>query len=113
MAWKSLKTQPCSPTELDSEDNQDIGSTPRDDPDGERSSDVMVLEPSGAISMATLKQTPVCVEPHIPLEDGCWEAAVVDFPPVPPQLSVQPEAIRPEDATEHSVPSLEDLREGK
>ena len=116
MYWDAMETAPacpCSPTELDSEHIQDFGSTPVAVPDWEQSADDMALEPSGAISIATLNQLSEYSEPYIPLDDGCWEASGADLSPVPPQISVKPEAIRPEDATDHSVPSLDDLREGK
>ena len=114
--WDSMEAGPacpCSPTVMDSEPGQDFASTPMPGLDCDQSADDVALELSDAISIATLHQRSANSEPYKPLEDAGWEATGVEFPPAPPQLPVQSEDIRPEDATDYSVPSLDDLREGK
>ena len=60
-----------------------------------------------------MEQTALDTGPFIPLENSEKEIPDVVFPPLPPMVPVSMEDIRPEDAIDRSVPSLDDLREGK
>ena len=121
--WDSMEAGPacpCSPIVMDSEPRQDLGDTPEPDLDCNQSADAMVLEPTDIISIDTVRQQPgntgnamADTGPCIPLEDTGLENTGYAFPPSPPQLTVKSEDIRPEDAMDCSVPSLDDLREGK
>lgn len=124
--WDSMDADPacpCSPTVLDSEPRQqDFGETPEPDPTRDQSPDAMVLEPADTISIVAERQQPGDAKgntqdgdtgPCIPLENTDVETTGFAFPPSPPQLPVKSDDIRPEDALDCSVSSLDDLREGK
>ena len=127
MYWDAQSTVPMvpgTPTVLDSQtQQQDFGPTPEASPTMVQSSDnSVVLGPSETISIVaatldadarTTRDPTDDTGPCIPLENSEIEPQNVVFPPLPPQLPIRTEDIRPEDALDRSVPSLDDLREGK